>query len=197
MISSVAHANLITNGSFEDNVVNAGNWSWFTSSAVNGWNGSNIEIWNNLSGMTAQHGNNLAELNAHGPNSGAFSIFQEFTTVAGELYDFSFYYAARRNTNESFLVEILSPVSTLFSATVDDHKVKQWSSFIASFVATDTSTTIKFTTITPKTGTLGNFIDNVVITASTTSVVEASAPSAALLVLFGLSMVWLRKSKRT
>lgn len=189
MVSSVANANLITNGSFEDKAVNAGNWSVFNSGSVGGWQGSNVEIWNNYGGVSAQHGTQLAELNSHGKNTGAFSIFQTFNTVAGSIYDLSFHYSARSNANESFLVELFSAQSLIFSAVVDDHTVKQWSQFNSSFVANNTLTTIRFTSITPKTGTVGNFIDNVAVT-------QASAPSAALLVLLGLSMVWVRRTKR-
>ncbi len=196
MASSVANANLVSNGSFENNNVNAGTWSWFSSSSVDGWSGSNIELWNDFGGMIAQDGTKLAELNAHGGSGGgAFSIFQEITTTAGELYDFSFYYAARQNTNESFLVEVFSSSGSLISQLVDDHIVKQWSSFTSSFVAADSATTVRFTTVTPLSGTLGNFIDNVIVTESTTSVVQASAPSAALLTLFGLAMLLVRRSK--
>jgi hypothetical protein len=196
MASAVANANLITNGSFEDNNVNSGKWSWFTSSAVNGWNGSNIEIWNNYGGFSAQDGVKLAELNAHGQNSGAFSIFQEFATIAGNTYDLSFYYAARSNNNESFSVGLASNQNTFFSAIVDDHTVKQWSMFESSFVAVDALTTIRFTSITPLSGTVGNFIDNVVVTQSTLSTVEASAPSAALMVLLSISLLWVRRIRR-
>src|SRR5690606_20268956 len=79
--SIAANANLLTNGGFESNNVASGSWQFFSSSAVPGWDGSNIEIWNQYSGVSAYEGSQFAELNAH-PNGGqAFTIFQDFTTV--------------------------------------------------------------------------------------------------------------------
>ena len=54
--ASTALANLIVNGGFEDNAVASGNWAFFASSNVNGWEGSNIEIWDNYGGVSAAEG---------------------------------------------------------------------------------------------------------------------------------------------
>ncbi len=178
-LSFSTNANLITNGSFEDNNVASGKWRVFDSSAVNGWQGSNIEIWNNLNGVSASHGLNIIELNAHGGGGDLFSIFQEVETIAGRSYELSFDYAARRNANESFLVEIFSGQDSIFSAILDDHNVSQWSEFNTLFVATDANTTIEFTTTSAST--LGNLIDNVAL--------KVSSPGTALIA--GLALVLL------
>jgi hypothetical protein len=185
--SSVANANLIVNGSFEENAIASGKWSWFDSASVTGWQGSNVEIWHAHGGFQAQHGSQIAELNAHGKNSGAFSIFQEFTTVVGSVYEVSFHYAARSSNNESFLFKMSSP-GMLFTKVIDDHVVKQWSTYTAKFKATDTTSNIRFTTITPESGTVGNFIDNVEVNA-------VSAPATAILMLLGLAAVFVRRAK--
>jgi hypothetical protein len=67
-------ANLIVNGSFEDNNVKSGKWSWFTADKVNGWDGSNIEIWDNLLSINAFDGSQIAELNSHGSNKSIFNF---------------------------------------------------------------------------------------------------------------------------
>ena len=71
-----ANANLIVNGGFEDNTVAVGNWAYFSSASVNGWDGDNIEIWNQMGGVVAPEGTKHAELNAHPFDGSVFSIFQ-------------------------------------------------------------------------------------------------------------------------
>lgn len=156
--SAVASANLIVNGGFEDNDVAPGTWQFYSASAVNGWEGSNIEIWDHLMGVTAPEGNQHAELNAH-PNAGSFSIYQSFATVVGQLYDVSFFYSARTSNSESFRFSVGN-----LNAVMDDHVVGRWSQYLNSFRADSTSTTIRFTTITPSNSTLGNLLDGVTVT---------------------------------
>ncbi len=185
-----ANANLIVNGSFEDSLVNTNSWKWFTSDKVNGWNGSNIEIWNNFSKVSAFDGTQFAELNAHANGGSVFSIYQTFDTEINGIYDFSFAYRARSNSNEAFSVSIDSFNDNIYTKILDDHIVQAWSSFTDSFVATSISTTIQFTTITPYTGTVGNFIDNIqVVQRPSLASTVVSEPSVAA--LFGLSLLTL------
>ena len=188
-----ANANLIVNGSFEDSSVSTNSWKWFTSDKVNGWDGSNIEIWDNFGRVTAFDGSQFAELNAHANDGSAFSIYQTFDTEINGIYDFSFAYRARRNSDEAFSVSIDNSNDNIYTRILDDHIVKAWSSFTDSFVATSISTTIKFTSITPTIGTIGNFIDNIqvvkrpTLAARTTTII--SEPS--VLALFGASLLTL------
>lgn len=165
-VAATANANLLVNGSFEDNNVSNGAWQWFNAQQVAGWDGSNIEIWDDLYGFESFDGDQHAELNAHGQNGQVFSISQTFDTAAGYTYDVSFAYAARANNNEVFLFEIVSGNTALVSDLMDDHTVRTWIEHATSFVAQSTQTTIRFTSIVPSTGTVGNFIDDVVVTAS-------------------------------
>lgn len=162
--SFTASANLISNGSFEDNNVNAGSWRWFYAKDVNGWDGSNIEIWEKFLGVSAVDGVQFAELNSHANGDQQFNIYQTFATNVGEIYDLSFFYRARLSGNEAFEVSVKDTANnTFFSQLMTDHVVGKWSVFTAQFTAVSTQTMLMFSSITPHAGTVGNFLDNVVV----------------------------------
>jgi hypothetical protein len=183
-LSATASANLLINGSFENPDVNTGTWGWFTSANVPGWNGSNIEIWDNFSGVSAYEGSQFAELNAHPSNNQPFSIFQSFTTNSGQWYDLSFAYRARSSNSESFKLAI-DNMDWLFA----DHTTAGWSVFSTSFQASGASSTISFTSVSPLTGTIGNFLDDVKVTTH-----QVAEP--ATLALLGLGLAGLGFSRR-
>lgn len=192
-VANIASANLIVNGSFEDTTLSENAWNWYSSASIPGWDGSNIELWNSFDGVDAFDGENHAELNAHPSYGSQFTIYQTFSTVAGSVYDLSFAYQARASENESFLVEVMSGSDTVYSSLVDDHLVGSWSEIFSSFVATDTSSTISFSSITPYSGTVGNFIDAIYVDTSDIEVNEVSAPSMIAILLMGLTFVSARR----
>lgn len=173
LLSVGASANLLVNGGFEDNNVAPGTWSWYTSDDVNGWDGSNIEIWDSFNGVAAAEGSQHAELNAHPSAQNGFSIFQTFGTVVGQEYDVSFFYRARANNNEAFEFSVGN-----LGGLMDDHTTSDWSLFQDSFTASSQTSTIRFTSITS--GTIGNFLDGVSVTSS------VPAPGTLALVVMGL-----------
>lgn len=179
-----ASANLIQNGGFEQPDVSTGTWKYFTSSQVQGWNGSNIEIWDNYGGVTAHEGDQFAELNAHPYSGSAFGIYQDFATVIGQSYDLSFAYRARRSTSESFTADVAGD-----SWLLDDHTTGGWNLFNGSFMATSNITTLRFTTVAPQSGTVGNFLDSVKV------IVSVSEPAGAALLGMGLLGMGLRRRK--
>jgi len=188
-----ASANLIVNGSFEDNDVQQGKWKWFYADDVNGWNGSNIEIWDNFNGIDATEGNQFAELNSHANGKNQFGIFQSFQTDIGRTYDVSFAYRARKSNKEAFEVGLSDSVDVpIFSQIVDDHTVGEWSFFTGSFVSRSTTTSLWFSTIFPYRGTVGNFIDDIKVTA----VSEVPAPSVWILTIIGLGGLFCLKKRR-
>jgi len=182
VLVSSAHANLIVNGSFEDNTVANGSWAWFPSSAVNGWDGSNVEIWHNLFGIAAPNGQQFAELNADGPNTGAWSIFQTFNTVVGQTYNVSFDYRARESTDK-----FTFSVGTL-NALINNTDTSSWKLFTGSFVANALTTTLTFTSLNA--GTLGNLLDDVQVNA------RASVPESSTLLLFVVGVLGLGFARR-
>lgn len=173
-----AQANLIVNGGFEDNAVASGNWAYFSSSSVNGWEGDNIEIWNNFGGVVAPEGKQHAELNAHPFDGTLFSIYQNFATVVGQTYDVSFFYSARVDSNEQFSFSAGS-----LAVLLNDHVVGSWKQFTGSFVATSTLSTITFTS--SNTSTYGNFLDDVVVTTRA-QVIESNPLVMLVIGLIGL-----------
>jgi uncharacterized protein (TIGR03382 family) len=187
LLAPLAHANLITNGSFEDNTVSKNNWTWFTSDNVNGWDGSNIEIWNNFGGVLAQDGNQFIELNAHGDNQGAWSIYQSFATVVGQRYQLSFAYRARTSANEQFSFSVADLLQSF-----NNNDMKDWTVFSGSFVAKSTTSVLTFTSLTS--GTKGNFIDNVSVEGLRTPQLQ-SVPTGPLAPLMALAagLLWWRR----
>lgn len=181
-----ANANLIVNGGFEDNTVAVGNWAYFSSASVNGWDGDNIEIWNQMGGVVAPEGTQHAELNAHPFDGSVFSIYQNFATVVGQTYDVSFFYSARVDSNEQF-----SFSAGTLAALLNDHVVGSWKQYTGSFVASNTLSTITFTTYND--GTYGNFLDDVVVTAKA-HVVESSP--LVMLVIGLCCLVLIRRKNR-
>lgn len=199
MSFAASAAPIITNGSFENPDVAPGQWDYFSASEVNGWSGSNIEIWDHLQNEPAADGEQFAELNAH-PNSGTpFLIYQDFETTIGMDYNFSFAYQARTDNAESFGVTIDSitpdidgPIfSSLTSAAITDHTRNGWSTYNGVFTAETLWSRISFETITPSTGTYGNFIDDVKVVGAT----QVSEPGTLALLGLGLAGLGLTRRK--
>jgi hypothetical protein len=184
-----SHATLIVNGDFEENFVAKGKWAAFASSAVSGWQGSNIEIWNALNGVIAVSGNQYIELNANGANVGPWSIFQSFATEIGREYNLSFSYRARSYSNEQFAV-----TAPGLEWTLNDHTTAGWTSFFNSFIATDSTSVLRFTSL--NSGTMGNLIDNVVVTAAPSRDLAVDVPEPASLAAFGAGLLALVGGRR-
>jgi PEP-CTERM motif-containing protein len=93
LLSPSAHANLITNGSFEADLQAAGTWHIYNN--LTGWTGGvpgGIELRNNVAG-TAYDGHNFIELDTNFNSLAS----QNILTVAGTVYDLSFAYSPRTN----------------------------------------------------------------------------------------------------
>jgi len=94
-VAHASSANLVVDGSFEDQAQAAGSWNVY--SAINGWttvSGSGIEVRNAVAG-NAFDGANFVELDSNSNSAMA----QTLTTTAGSLYNLSFAYAAREGVS--------------------------------------------------------------------------------------------------
>ncbi len=156
LLAGSVQANLIVNGGFESATVENG-WSYGNEA---GWEGDNVEIWDNFGAIGPYEGEKHAELNSHPYTGNSFSIYQAFSTVIGQAYNLSFAYGARSSESESFQVDITGATAMIF----DDHVVNVWSTYSGDFVATASETTLKFTSIVPSAGTVGNFLDDIKVT---------------------------------
>ncbi|GEA10745.1 hypothetical protein KUL49_11200 [Alteromonas sp. KUL49] len=194
IIQTTVTANELVNGGFEDNNVANGGWMWTSSDNVNGWDGSNIEVWNNLFGFGAFEGTNYIELNAHGSGK-SYSIYQSFYTDAGAIYDLSFAYAARRSTNEAFSVEVINELGdSILSVEINDHSIKQWQLYQTQFIANSALTTLRLSTISL--GTLGNLIDNITVVSREFLVQQVSISGTGCVFIFASMLVLFRRKQR-
>jgi len=137
-------------------------------------------------GVDSLEGGFHGELNSHGANTGAFSTFQAFDTIVDALYNVSFAYRARTN-NEAFNVRVFdAPSNFLISSDIKNDKTDEWTAFNGSFIGTGNATTLMFTSITPYSGTVGNFIDAVSVTV----------PEPGSFILLSLGLLALRASRK-
>jgi hypothetical protein len=181
-----AHAatNLITNGSFEEDLT-FGNGGFATYSTYSGWDvGSNgLELRNNVAG-TAEDGGTFAELDT----SANSWIAQTVSTVVGQEYLLTFYYAARAGVDAAsneidVAVSDTSTGTATYSYTGDGTASTSltWVEETISFVASSTATTITFAAAGTS-DSLGGALDNVVLSA-------VPEPSGWAMLLAGLGMM--------
>lgn len=188
MLSPIASANLLTNGSFEESpelTQAGGGWGYFDPTQISGWESedNNIEIWNSgFNGVNAADGNQFAELNAHPETGIAFTLFQDVVTTIGKSYNLSFAYRAR-NGQESFNVSVAN-----LDEQVLNTNTGEWTIYSGMFTAQEELTRLMFTSVDPETETLGNFIDNVSIVAK--------VPEPGTLALLGLGLAGLGVFRR-
>jgi hypothetical protein len=197
--AATANANLIVNGSFEEFDIDSAlggknSWKFYDSADVNGWDGSNIELWGTL-GIDSYEGDYHAELNAAGRNSGAWSISQTFATEVGQTYELFFAYSARLGSDTASIESFSVSVDNLTSV-LDDHIVGEWSIFTNSFVADDEFATLTFTSISQQRNTYGNFLDDISVVAVSNGPAAFAVPEPGSLALFGLSVFGLVAVRR-
>jgi hypothetical protein len=146
-----AATNLLTDGSFESITQAPDTWSTYTS--VPGWtvteaNGSasphGLEVRDAVAG-TAEDGHNFIELDGYENDK----ISQSFTTVMGQHYEISFWFADRADvptSSEGFSASVVSGLSssgTGFGAVGDNGAA--WHQITMDFVADSTTSIFSIT----------------------------------------------------
>ena len=149
--------NLITNGSFEQDVVNS---KWTLLNTVTGWqnDGARFEIQTSRLGIiNAQDGNQYIELDS----TANHSVYQNIATQSGKTYEVSFYYSPRVNGNEETnKVDVKWDGVTVLNLNATQ---RGWQSFSITVEASSESSELRFTG-TGKNDSYGRFIDNVSVT---------------------------------
>ncbi len=197
VLAGTANANLISNGSFENDsslfvdngqetmVLSAG------STVLSDWavTGNNIAwLYDDYWGITASDGDYFLDLTSYTPYGVGGVAQSTISTVAGQSYVLSFDLGSSTiyGVNPSIIASAGSSSST-FSATTTG--TNQWDRFSMSFLADSTSTTIALTGV--GTAYSGSYIglDNV-------SIVTSSAPEPTTLALMGLGLAGVGFSRR-
>ncbi len=187
-------ADLLVNGSFEDEDVANNSWKAFSPDQVDGWDGSWVEVWDGLFGRVAADGEQFAELNSiNKGNHSPFTLYQSVGVEAGGLYNVNFAYQARQNKNEAFTFSLLdSTGDAFFSQDIIHSDTSTWTRFDYDFSAPDELITVSFSSIT--TGTLGNLIDDVSLSRPNDNIsTDVAGPGSAVIALLPIAFIALRR----
>jgi len=187
-------ADLLVNGSFEDEDVANNSWKSFSPDQVDGWDGSWVEVWDGLFGRVAADGEQFAELNSiNKGNHSPFTLYQSVGVEAGGLYNVNFAYQARQNKNEAFTFSLLdSTGDAFFSQDIIHSDTSTWTRFDYDFSAPDELITVSFSSIT--TGTLGNLIDDVSLSRPNDNIsTDVAGPGSAVIALLPIAFIALRR----
>lgn len=178
LLALAAPANLLINGSFEDNAMAKGSWAIF--SGLNGWTAgaAGVELRNNVAG-TALDGTRFVELDTTANSS----ISQTIATVDGQWYSLSFSYSNRSDTavSSNGLAWSFGSSTGLTAAQAQTSGGNQWQQFSTLVQAHGASTTLSFAA-TGSSDSLGTSLDRISVSA-------VPEPQSYALMLAGLAAV--------
>lgn len=191
LLLASAHAGLIVNGSFEN-----GNYSGHPSfmrlspgsTDLTGWSiGDSGVDWHTGFEFTPKDGDFVIDLNLDGGGR-VGTISQSFATVAGQEYVLSFHLAGP-NTGfpDPRQVQVdIAGVTQIFSQAASVTPDVVWGSKRLPFTATDTTTTLKFSSVNSS-GFWGPLLDQVDVEA---------VPSSPVLLLLGSGLLGMSMFRR-
>lgn len=159
------NANLVVNGSFENNGPGQAGWNVYQS--IPGWttvSGPGIEVRNNVAG-TAQDGMQFVELDSHNRSMNANSSMQQaISTVLGSEYNLSFYYSPRINQPSTTNgISVFWNDNLLGNITGAGSNVNVWS--LQQFIVMGTGNDLLRFAATGISDSYGGNIDNVKLSA--------------------------------
>jgi|GEM_PF-6419177 len=191
VIAMITAANAqINNGGFESPSINSLDFTVHAGDAtLPSWNVTqgSVDVVNEVFLGTAFEGSQYIDLDG---TSTRGEVEQTFATASGQQYFLSFAYANNFNvpsgavsgttasvTVESGTINVLSP--TTVSHTTSTASNLDWLTFSMPFFASDTLSTVRFTSLSPLNSIAGVLIDDVRVT-------PVPEPATALLVFSGL-----------
>jgi hypothetical protein len=212
LISGLASANLLSNGSFEAPIVPVGGGTSFGvgSNLITGWTvfgpaGTSVTLLNTLFtqfgvSFPAQDGNQWLDLTGVSVNQ-PDGVSQTVATIIGDQYQLTYFIG---NTTGGGIFGTTSTVDALLNGTPTfsdtnstvNPTTLSWSQFSHTFIATTASTTLGFRNADPINDT-SNGLDNIVLLDLGPAVVGVPGlPEPSLLALFGIGMIGLGLSRR-
>ncbi len=190
-----AAVELVANGDFESPTLPFSSYGIYGE--LPGWqllpgSQSGIEVQNNVAGSPLS-GQQFVELDG----TGVSGIYQDLTTVVGQVYKLTFAFSARPGVADNKLNVLWGgvPVAALLAngTGVGD---TQWQTFSYDVMATSTNTRLSFDNFGEQADSLGSYLDAVSVQESAAAVPEPTTILGALMAgcVVGARSRWKRKA---